>query len=105
MSDARPTQTWIAPLIADYPESARKRRVVQLARAMDTHLATPMPRFDFQAVAHREEGNRLWWRIKEEYEGLEKHHTQYLRRQRLMLAAAVVVVMMTAGSLAAAGLV
>lgn len=105
MSDARPTQTWIAPLIAEYPDSARKRRVVQLARAMDTHLAKPIPRFDMQAVAHREEGNRLWWRIKEEYEALERYHTQYLRRQRVMLAAAVIVVIMTAGSLAAVGLV
>lgn len=105
MPDTRPTQTWIAPLIVSYPESARKRRVIQLAHAMDMHLMKPIPRFEMQAVAHREEGNRIWWRIREEYEALEAYHTQYLRRQRVMLAAAVVVVMMTAGSLAAVGLV
>ncbi|GAB5535814.1 MAG: hypothetical protein Rubg2KO_20630 [Rubricoccaceae bacterium] len=105
MPDPRPTQTWIAPLLADFPESARKERVVQLARTMDAHLAKPTPRVDTLADAHRAEGNRLWWRIKEEFEALEAHHTSYIRRQRVMLAAAAVVVMMTVGSLAAAGLV
>lgn len=105
MSDPRPTQTWIAPLLADFPDSVRKQRVVQLARTMDAHLAAPPPRFQMLAEAHREEGNRLWWRIKEEYEALETHHTAYMRRQRVMFAAAAVVVMMTVGSLAAVGLV
>jgi len=105
MPDTRPTQTWIAPLLADFPESARKERVVQLARTMDAHLVKPTSRVDTFADAHREEGNRLWWRIKEEFESLEAHHAAYMRRQRVMFAAAAVVVMMTVGSLAAVGLV
>ncbi|MEO0559240.1 MAG: hypothetical protein AAF170_13770 [Bacteroidota bacterium] len=105
MSDPRPTQTWIAPLLADFPETVRKQRVVQLARTLDAHLAKPTPKINTLAVAHREEGNRLWWRIKGEYEALEAYHIAYLRRQRVMFAAAAVVVMMTIGSLAAVGLV
>lgn len=105
MSDTRPTQAWIAPLLADFPESTRKKRVVMLAQKMDAHLLEPTPRFETLAAAHRDKGNRLWWKIKEEYEALEKHHAEYMRRQRVMLAAAAVVVMMTVGSLAAVGLV
>lgn len=96
---------WIAPLLADFPESARKQRVVHLARKMDAHLAEPTPRYEALALAHRDEGNRLWWRIKEEFEALERYHAAYVRRQRVMFAAAAVVMMMTLGSLAAVGLV
>lgn len=101
--DSRPTQTWIAPLVAEFPESPHKHRVIRLARLLDVHLAKPAPRVGL-LDAHREEGNTLWWRLNQEYEALEQHHRDDLRRQRVMFAAAAVVTMMTVGSLAVAGM-
>ena len=104
MPDLNPTQTWVAPLIADHPDSDRKALVKRLAAMMDRHLAKPMPRA-VQQDEHRESGNRIWWRLTTELEALEEDHIAAERRDRAMMVAAVVLVVLTGGTLAAVGLV
>lgn len=104
MPDHKPTQTWVAPLIAGYPDSDRKALVERLAVLMDHHLAKPMPR-PVQEDKHREAGNRIWWRLTSELEALEQDHIAAERRERVLMAAAVVLVVITGGTLAALGLV
>ena len=104
MPDLTPTQTWVAPLIAGYPDSDRKALVERLVVLMDHHLAKPMPR-SYQQDKHREAGNRIWWRLTTELEGLEKDRVAAERRERTMMAAAIALVVLTGGTLAAVGLV